>query len=233
MADRDDGLGQRQRQFRRWHEGTAADLDVHDQRIEAGSQLLGQNGGRDQRDRLDRGGDVTRRVDALVGRRQVGGLADDRGAGLTHRGLELLRGGEGVVAGNRRELVQRTAGVPEATPRDHRVVAAASCEHRTEHQRHHVADPAGRMLVDNRTVEIERAPVHDAPRVAHRQRQVDALARRHAVEKNRHGEGSDLRLADAVVGDPADEGLNFGGRKGELVALVTDDFLRQQHDELP
>ena len=64
------------------HERAGAGLDVQHQRVEAGGELLGQDRGDDQRDRLDRAGRVAQRVQAPVGGREVGGLADDRAAGL-------------------------------------------------------------------------------------------------------------------------------------------------------
>ena len=46
-------------------------------------------------------------------------------------------------------IVPRKAGVAQAAARDHRHEAAAGRDHRSQHQRDHVADAAGRMLVDH------------------------------------------------------------------------------------
>ena len=56
------------------------DLDVHDQRVQAGGELLGEDRADDQRDRLHRPGGVADRVQPAVGRGQARGLADDRAA---------------------------------------------------------------------------------------------------------------------------------------------------------
>ena len=75
------------------HERARAGLDVEHERVEALGELLGQDRGDDQRDRLDRAGGVADRVQAAVGGREVGGLADDRAAGLAHDAADHLGGG--------------------------------------------------------------------------------------------------------------------------------------------
>ncbi len=81
-GDLDQRLGQLLRVLAGGHERARAGLDVEHQRVEALGQLLGQDRGHDQRDRLDRAGGVADGVQAAVGGREVGGLADDRAAGL-------------------------------------------------------------------------------------------------------------------------------------------------------
>ena len=61
-------------------ERARAGLDVHHQRVEPGGELLGEDRGDDQRQRLDRAGRVADRVQPLVGGRERAGLADDRAA---------------------------------------------------------------------------------------------------------------------------------------------------------
>ena len=70
------------------------------------------------------------RVEAAVGGRDVGGLADDRAADLAHDAAEGLGVGLGGVAGDRVELVERAAGMAEAAAGDHRDVGAAGGERR-------------------------------------------------------------------------------------------------------
>ena len=86
---------------RRGHERARAGLDVEHERVEALGELLGQDRGDDQRDRLDRAGGVADGVQAAVGGREVGGLADDRAARLAHHAADHLGGGDGLVAGDR------------------------------------------------------------------------------------------------------------------------------------
>ncbi len=54
-------------------------------------EFLRQDRGGDQRDRLDRRGDVANGVEAPVGGREIGGLADDRAARLARRRGETAR----------------------------------------------------------------------------------------------------------------------------------------------
>ena len=55
-------------------ERAAAGLHVEHQAVESLGQLLGHDAGGDERDRLDRAGDVAQRVEPLVGRRDLGRL---------------------------------------------------------------------------------------------------------------------------------------------------------------
>ena len=121
-------------------EGARADLDVHHERVEPGGELLGEDRGDDERDRLDRAGGVADGVEPAVGGGEVAGLADDRAARLAHGGGEALAVGRRVVAGDRVELVERPAGVAEAAAGDHRHGAAARGDDRREQQRDLVAD---------------------------------------------------------------------------------------------
>ncbi len=106
-----------------------------------------------------RRGHVADRVEAPIGWSQSIRLADDGAASLAHDALEGEKIGLGGVARNRIELVERAAGVAEAAARDHRNEGAAGGEHRAEHERHVVADTAGRVLVEDRAGEVRRAPV--------------------------------------------------------------------------
>ena len=138
------------------HERTVAHLDVHHQRVEPCSQLLGQDRRRDERDALDGGGHVAHAVEPLVGGCQVGGLADDRATHLADHPSELGHRGRGPVPGDALELVVRTAGVAESATRDHRHEPTAGGNHRTEHEADGVADTARRVLVEHRAVEMPR-----------------------------------------------------------------------------
>ena len=96
------------------HERAGAGLDVHHQPVEPLGELLGEDRGDDQRDRLDGAGGVAQRVEAAVGGGEVGGLADDRAAGLGDGRAQPVELGRGGVAGDRVELVERAAGVARA-----------------------------------------------------------------------------------------------------------------------
>ena len=91
VADVDDRFGQFQRFGRGRHEGAAADLHVHHQRIQARRQLLGQDRAGDHGHRFHGRRGVADAVETLVGRRQLGGLADDGHTHVLHHLAEFFR----------------------------------------------------------------------------------------------------------------------------------------------
>ena len=105
--------------------------------------------GGDQRDDVDRRGDVAERVELLVGGDEVGGLADDREADLAHLRDELVDRELDAEAGDRLELVERAAGVAEAAAAHLPERDAAGRDDRADGERRLVADAAGRVLVDD------------------------------------------------------------------------------------
>ena len=129
-------------------------------------------------------------------------LADDRAAGRRRPPRAARARRARSVAGDRVELVERPAGVPEAAARDHRHQAAARGDDRREDQRDLVADAAGRVLVEHRAVESQRRTVPESrmPSVS-----VTRSASREVAEEDRHRERGDLAVGEAAVGDPLDE----------------------------
>ena len=226
LGDRDDALGQGAGVVHLGHEGAAADLDVHHQALQPGGQLLGEDRRGDQGDGLHRRGDVADRVEALVGWGQVGGLADDRTAGLGDRPPEGLDVRLRPVAGNGVQLVEGATGMAQAAARDHRHRGAAGGQDRGQGQADLVADAAGRMLVQHRP--LFPRPVQHPARGHHGAGQGHALLALQAPEKDRHGEGRRLALGDRAVGDPGDEGRDLLGRQAAAVALAADHLLRQE-----
>ncbi len=101
----------------RLHERAPPDLDVEDQRIGALGDLLAHDRGRDQRHALDRAGDVAKRVELLVGWRQVRGLPHKHTAKFGQDREALGRRHVDPEPGNRLELVDGAAGMPERTAR--------------------------------------------------------------------------------------------------------------------
>jgi hypothetical protein len=60
------------------HERAVPDLHVEDDRVGSRRELLRHDRRGDERDDVDRRGHVAQRVQHLVGRHEVAGLADDR-----------------------------------------------------------------------------------------------------------------------------------------------------------
>ncbi len=226
----DDRLRQVERRLEGRHKGAGADFDVHYQRVQPFGQLFRQNRGGDQRNRIHRSGDIARGVKALIRRRQRAGLADNRHADLFDNLAETIVVRENIEARDRFQLVQRAAGMAEAASGNHRHIAAAGGHHRSQHQRGDVADAAGGVLIDHRTVEVQRLPVQHGARIAHRHGERHALRQRHIVKKNGHRQRGDLTFGNAVIAHAVDEEANFLFAQPLAIALFTDNFLRQKHN---
>ena len=182
-----------------------ADLDVHDQRIEARREFLREDRAHDQGDRFDGSGRIADRVEPAVGGGKARGLPDDRAPGLAHDLPQAIARRPHVIARDRLELVERAPGVPEAAPRDHRDERAARGEDRREQQAHLVADPARRVLVQDRAGQCGLAPVEHVARARHRPGQRDPLGRAHSAPYDRHRQRPDLRVGDGAVRDSRHE----------------------------
>jgi hypothetical protein len=99
------------------HERARADLDVEHKRARALGDLLAHDRARDERDGLDGAGDVTQRVELLVGGRQArAGGADDR-TDLLELAQHLLVAHRRLPTRDRLQLVEGAAGVPEPASR--------------------------------------------------------------------------------------------------------------------
>ena len=144
----DHRLGQHARLADVLHEGAGADLHVEHQRLGALGDLLRHDRAGDQRDRLDRAGDVTEGVELAVRGREVGaGGVDDRAGG--GRGSAAPRRAQRrSPAGDRLHLVERAAGVAQASAGGLGHRGAARGDERAQDQRDLVADAAGGVLVD-------------------------------------------------------------------------------------
>ena len=108
-------------------------------------------------------------------------------------------------------------------------MTAAGGDPRPQYQRDEIAHAAGGVLVEYRAVEVQVVPAQDLAGIAGGLGQRDGLLAGHAVEHDRHGEGADLGVAHAAVGDAAHEGVDGVGVEGLGVALTADDVLNE-HD---
>ena len=100
-------LGEDARVVERLHERAVADLHVEHDRIGPRRDLLRHDRRGDERDDVDRGGDVAERVELLVGRHEVAGLPDDRETDVAHLRDELVDRELDPEARDRLELVER------------------------------------------------------------------------------------------------------------------------------
>ncbi|MEG8035853.1 hypothetical protein QP157_11140 [Sphingomonas sp. LR61] len=155
-----------------------------------------------------------------AGARTRAGGADDRtdvGQDLHHPVVRQ----RSLPPGDRLELVERPAGVAEATAGQLRHRDAERRHQRCERQRDLVADPARGVLVDGRLA--ERPERHPLPGRDHREREVLDLAPLHPVQEDRHRHGGHLRVLDVAARVRVDEPVDLGGAQGAAGSLRTDE----------
>src|SRR4029450_12580038 len=173
-------------------------------------------------------GDVAERVELLIRRNEVVRLADDREADVAHLLDELLFRQLDAEAGNRLELVERAAGVPEPASAHLAERDSAGRDDRADDDRRLVTDAAGRMLVHDLSpelaVEIEgRAALDEC--VSERQR----LVGREPSEVDGHAERRQLIVGDLAACVAEDELADLGRGQGPAVALALDQLGRSDH----
>ena len=179
------------RVFDRLHERAVSDLDVEDDRVGAGRDLLRHDARRDQRDIVDRRRHVAQAVEQLVRGNEVRALADDGEADLTYLLQELIGRQLDAKPGNGLELVQRAARVAEPAAAHLAERHAAGGDDRTDCERRLVSHSAGRMLVDH--LAPERRPELDRLTAAdHRVRQREGLLAVQSAEEDGHAERGHL-----------------------------------------
>ena len=117
------------------HERAGAGLHIEHQRIDALSDLLAHNRRADQRRTLHRSRHIAQRIHLLVSRDNLFRLPNQHHSASGEHLAHSVRREIYVEAGNRLELVERAASVPEA--------ASAGCSQRRNQQRRFVADATG------------------------------------------------------------------------------------------
>ena len=206
-AEVDHLLREDARVVERLHERAVADLDVEDDGVRSGRDLLGHDRRGDERDDVHRPGDVAERVELPVGGDEVTRLPDDGEADFANLVHELVDRELDAEARYRLELVERAPGVSEAAPAHLSEGHAAGSDDRADGERRLVPHSAGRVLVDDATAE-RLAEVQRLARTDHRVGQRVRLAPGQPLEVHGHAPGGHL-----VVGNVA--------------ARVSDNELRQ------
>ncbi len=202
------------------HEGTGAHLHVEHQRLGALGDLLAHDRAGYQRDRLDRAGDVAQGVEQLVGGRQVvaGGAYD--GSDVPQLGQELSVGQAGPPAGDRLQLVQRSAGVAEATTRQLGYRRTAGSHQGRQRQRDLVTDTTGRVLVHCRAV--HSGQIHPYAGGDHGRCPPRQLTGMHAPQEECHEQGRHLLVRHLPPGVGVDDPVDLLVTEPGTVALGAD-----------
>src|SRR6266545_1737004 len=216
--------------FERLHEGAVPCFHVEDDRGRARRELLGQDGGHDQGEVLNGPRDVSQGVEDPVGGRGRIGLRKERGSDF-REGLADPREIEvGPKAGDRRELVERAAGVAETPARHHADARSRGGDQRGENERDLVSDSSRRMLVHDRS-EIRQIPA--VSRIAHGFRQRRRLRGGETEDHRRHQEGGGLVLGDLSGDDAADQVCDLLLRQLLTLSLCAKDLVDASHPAFP
>ena len=219
-AQGDHRLGQREPALQLRQEGPGAALHVEDEPRQPLGELLRHDARADERDALDGGRRIAQRVEAAIGGCDLVRLPDEGAP----QPFDLRRGVSerqiGAKSGDRFELVERTTGMPETTPRHHWNRDPQRRDQRCEDQRHLVPDPTGGMLIDARQRqmgEIERRPAGK-----HRIGQCADFLAVQPLEENGHRECGHLVVRHVVRGILLHQPTPFGGGDLPPVALPFD-----------
>ena len=215
---RDHALGELLAVFERLHERAGADLDVQHDRMRAGRQLFGHDGGRDERQRVDRRRHVAQGVELLVGGGEIAGLADDGHADLLDLPHESVRRKRGLIPGDGFELVDRAARMAEPAAGHLGHLAAERGNDGRDDQRRLVADAAGGMLVDG--LVAEAAEVDGVAGMHHGVGQHGRLMVGHALVEDGHGEGGHLIVGNGAVRKAPDDEADLVVGQDAAVTLL-------------
>jgi len=171
---------------------TAAGLHIVDDRARAARDLLRHDRRGDETARWNGRRAIAQRVEEFVGGHEPRALRGDRAAHIANDCEESLGREIRSHAGNRLELVERTAGVSERAPGELRERNAARGDERYDHERRRVGDATGTMLVDrSRIVRDQRLAARDE-----RFGKSVRLGERHAAKHARHQQRCRLGFRD-------------------------------------
>ena len=171
----------------RLHEGAVAALHVEHEPADPLGDFLAHDRRGDQRNAFDRGGDVAQGIELPIRGSDFRGLPDQRAADRGDRAPQLVERKGGAESGNRLELVEGAAGVPEPASRHHRHVGAARGRQRRQDDRGLVPDAAGAVLVDGDTRQARI--LHPDTRTDHRVGQAGGLVGGHPAQHDGHQQG--------------------------------------------
>lgn len=225
IPDADHGPGQLASALHGLHERATAELHIQHQASDALSELLAHDGGRDQGDRLDRARDVAQSVHLPIRGHQRIRLPNDAAPDLAHATDEPTHRQVGAKTGDGLHLVQRPAGVPEPTARDHGHANPARRDQRCQRNGDLVPDAARGVLVHLGAGNA--GEVHDLARVDHGLGPHGQLGRVQAAPADRHQHGGHLVFRNLAGRVRADELADVVRREHPAVALEPDQLSHQ------
>ncbi len=178
----------------RLHESAVSALDVQQNSVGSGSQLLAHDAGCDQAQVIYRSGHIPQCVDLLVSRCNMTCLTDDRNALLIDLVDKILLFHRRLEAGDRTQLIDGPAGKAQ-TPSAHLGDRyAACCRSRSCDEGRLVAYTSGAVLVHFDAADPRK--IHRIARLFHIFGQKDSLFLVHALKIYGHEKGRHLIIGD-------------------------------------
>ena len=198
------------------HEGAGTALDVQQNAVGTGSNLLTHDARCNQRHRVNRSGDVTQCVELLVCGDKIARLTCDGNANLGDLLEEVRLGNLNGKTWDCLKFVQRTARVTQAAATHLSNLDAQRRNNWSHYQRGFIANAAGRVLVHLDTRDCRE--VHHVAGLSHRHGQVSCLVRGHALVENGHRKCGGLIIGNIPSYIARDKVINLG--VGELAAVA-------------
>ncbi len=130
-----------------FHKGAGAHFHVENQGVDAFGKFLAHNGRADEADILDSGSHVTQGVNLFVGRSNFRSLPNQTHTAFAQNPAKLFERQIYVETRNCFQLVERAAGVAQATAADHRNGKAARRNDRSKNEGSLIANPPCGMFV--------------------------------------------------------------------------------------
>ena len=112
----------------------------------------------------------------------------------------------------------------QPTSGDHRNKSPASRHQRSQHQGNIVPNPAGRVFVDDRSIEVR--PFQDFPGIAHPFGERHPFIESHTLKEHCHRKSRDLTFGNGPLSDSVGEKGNLVSAQGLAVSFTADDLLR-------
>ena len=148
-----------------FHKRPAAHLYIKDNGMRTGSKFFAHDTRCNERNTVNRRGQITQRIHYLIGGSKIAGLSDNGNSDFFDLFHEILRRERGLVPRDRFEFINRSAGVTESPAAHFCDLAPYACRNRGNDKSSLVAYSAGGMLIDRQIPETRQ--INGVARVRH------------------------------------------------------------------
>ena len=200
------------------HEGAGTALDVQQNAVGTGSDLLAHDARCNQRHRINRCGNVAKRIKLLVSWNKIARLTCDGNANLGDLLEEIWLGNLNGKSRNCLKFIQRTARMAQAAATHLGNLYAKRCNKWANNQRGFIANTAGRVFINLDTRDCRE--VHHVARLCHCHGQVSCLVRGHTLVEDGHRKRGSLIIGNIPSYIARDKVVNLGVGKLAAIALL-------------